>query len=233
MRTSVSSSRPEVAVNLALSWDGRVLGLNRLAPDISPRAAQRRMEIRANGDALLGDRTMLERETMDLGWPDEDLRAARVNRGERPCPIRVVVTNSGRLLPVLPFLDGELCPVVVFFSTERMPIETREALAARARVYCTDGPVVDLRAMLRTLWDTWAVRRLVCEGGPTLFRALLEEELVDELNVTFCPRIFGGQNAPTLTGCVGEFLQTTREFRLEASEVIDAECFLRYRARVR
>ena len=225
--------RPEVAVNFALTWDGRVSTRNWTSSDFSsPRDKHRMLEIRASGDAVLVGRATLEKEDTRLGLPDPALRTLRVQQGKPAYPLRVLVSNSGRFNPELSIFETGVSPVVVF-ATRRMPAETRTALSGKAKLELADAEVVDLRAMLRTLWDTWAVRRLVCEGGPTLFRALLEEELVDELNVTFCPRIFGGQNAPTLTGCVGEFLQTTREFRLEASEVIDAECFLRYRARVR
>ena len=48
--------------------------------------------------------------------------------------------------------------------------------------------------------------RIVCEGGAQVFRALLTANLIDELHLTFTPRIFGGQKAPTLTGLAGEFL---------------------------
>ena len=60
-------------------------------------------------------------------------------------------------------------------------------------------------------------------------RALLEENLVDELNVTFCPRIFGGADAPTLTGGPGAFLPIAVECKLEAMETFEGECFARYR----
>jgi hypothetical protein len=59
--------------------------------------------------------------------------------------------------------------------------------------------------MLATLRADYGVRRVVCEGGPRLFRALLEEQLVDELHLTLAPRIFGGAGAPTLTGLAGDF----------------------------
>ena len=44
------------------------------------------------------------------------------------------------------------------------------------------------------------VRRVACEGGAELFRSLLELQLVDQLNLTIAPYIFGGKGAPTLTG---------------------------------
>ena len=88
---------------------------------------------------------------------------------------------------------------------------------------------MDLRAMLQTLRSRYDVRRVICEGGPTLLRSLLEADLVDELNVTFCPRIFGGVDAPTLTGGPGAFLPAAVECKLETLEPLGDECFARYR----
>ena len=41
---------------------------------------------------------------------------------------------------------------------------------------------------------------VACEGGAALFRSLLELDLVDQLNLTIAPYLFGGRDAPTLTG---------------------------------
>jgi len=53
----------------------------------------------------------------------------------------------------------------------------------------TTAATVDLRGMLAILRGQYGVRRVMCEGGPGLLRSLLEAGLVDELNVTFCPRV--------------------------------------------
>lgn len=177
---------------------------------------------------MLVGRTTLETENNALGMPDEALRAERVRRGMPPCPLRVIITNSGQLDPALPFFKCDCSPVAIF-STTRMPNAIRSALAPLASLHLTAAPNVDLREMLETLHRDHAVKRLVCEGGPTLLRSLVEIDLVDELNLTFCPRIFGGAQAPTLTGCAGEFLETTRECRLERMDVVGDECFARYR----
>jgi riboflavin biosynthesis pyrimidine reductase len=42
------------------------------------------------------------------------------------------------------------------------------------------------------------VKRLLCEGGGELNDALFRASLVDEINLTICPNVFGGRNAPTI-----------------------------------
>ena len=220
---------PEVAVNFALTWDGRVSTRNRTRADFSsPRDKHRLLEIRASGDAVLVGRATLETEQMRMGIPDAALQAARVQRGQTPEPLRVVVSGSGQIDPASRLFETALPPILIF-STARMPETTRAALEGKATLHLADGPRVDLRALLQTLRSSYGVRRVICEGGPTLLRSLLEKNLVDEINLTFCPRVFGGTDAPTLTGGPGAFLPAAVECRIETMETIDGECFTRYR----
>ena len=221
---------PEVAVNFALTWDGRVTTRHRTRADFSsPRDKRRLLEIRASGDAILAGRGTVETERMRMRIPEEALRATRVGLGRTPEPYRVVVSGSGRLDPNWAlFSETDGAPVLIF-STSRIPPEVSGAIGDRATLHLTDGNRVDLRGMLQTLRSRYGVRRVICEGGPVLLRELLNENLVDELNITFCPRIFGGLEAPTLTAGPGEFLPQTLHCRLESLEVVEGEAFARYR----
>ena len=53
---------------------------------------------------------------------------------------------------------------------------------------------------------------MLCEGGPTIFGALLQEELVDELFLTLAPKLAGGGRGPTITS--GPQLATPDELRV-------------------
>ena len=229
VNTTASQDLPEVAVNFALTWDGRIATRRRTRSDFSsPRDKHRLLEIRASGDALLVGRVTLETERMRMSIGDAALQAARVARGKPPEPLRVVVSGSGRIAPDAPLLQTEGAPILIF-STVQMPQADRAALEGRATLHLGEAERVDLHAMLQTLHRQYGVRRLICEGGPTLLRALLEANLVDELNITFCPRIFGGADAPTLTGGPGAFLPAAIECALETMEPLGDECFARYR----
>ena len=57
--------------------------------------------------------------------------------------------------------------------------------------------------MLRRLRADYGVRALLCEGGPTLFGALLQEAVVDELFLTLAPKLAGGGRGPTITAGPG------------------------------
>src|SRR5207244_13180042 len=88
---------------------------------------------------------------------------------------------------------------------------------------------VDLAAMLEMLRRQYNVRRLACEGGPTLFRSLLERSFIDQLNLTIAPYMFGGAKAPTLTGLSKKFLPASVHCLLIDMRTIGEECFLTYR----
>jgi riboflavin biosynthesis pyrimidine reductase len=83
--------------------------------------------------------------------------------------------------------------------------------------------------MLRILRSEYGVRTVACEGGPTLFRSLLERGLVDQLNLTIAPYLFGGTRAPTLTGLSKKFLPASVRCSLVDMHVIANECFLTYK----
>jgi riboflavin biosynthesis pyrimidine reductase len=75
------------------------------------------------------------------------------------------------------------------------------------------------------------VKYVACEGGPAVFRSLLEHGLVDQLNLTIAPFLFGGKNAPTLTGVNVDFLPRRVRCSLKEMRVVGDECFLTYNVR--
>ena len=70
-------------------------------------------------------------------------------------------------------------------------------------------------------------------GGDAAAGVSLEDEwaagAVDEVNVTFCPRVFGGATAPTLVDGAGFPRDRILDAKLMHCERIGDELFLRYR----
>jgi riboflavin-specific deaminase-like protein len=218
-----------VTANFALTWDARISTRRGTPSDFSsPQDKRRLVEIRARCDAVLVGAKTLAADNMLMGLPDEALRAARVRRKQAPYPTRVLLTNTGRIDPRLRIFEKDFSPIVIF-STTAMPAKKQTALAPKADLWLHESKTVNLAAMLATLRAEYGVKRLVCEGGAQVFRSLLTADLIDELHVTLCPRIFGGVKAPTLTGVAGSFLPRSVSLALRDRQVIGEECFLRYR----
>ena len=184
---------------------------------------------RARADAVLIGHSTLKRDNVRLGLPVE-LREERIARGQTSSPIRVIVSNKGKIDNRLKIFASTVSPILIF-STKRMPRKYQDALRDKAVLHLSDSDDVDLAEMLRTLRRKYNVRMLACEGGPTLFRAMLERGLIDELSLTIAPYLFGGANAPTLTGLSKEFLPASVHCSLLDMKVIGEECFLTYRIR--
>jgi riboflavin-specific deaminase-like protein len=221
--------RPFVTANFALTWDARISTRRGTPADFSSKRDKRRLvEIRADCDAVLASVKTIASDNMTMGLPDDALREARVRRRQSAYPLRVLLTNTGRIDPGLRIFEKDFSPIVIF-STTRMPARIRAALATHADLWLHETPAVNLPAMMATLRADYGVKRLVCEGGAQVFRSLLGAGLIDEIHLTFCPRIFGGKDAPTLTGIAEDFLPRSAELKLREMKVEADECFLRYR----
>jgi 5-amino-6-(5-phosphoribosylamino)uracil reductase/2,5-diamino-6-(ribosylamino)-4(3H)-pyrimidinone 5'-phosphate reductase len=76
------------------------------------------------------------------------------------------------------------------------------------------------------------IRHVHCEGGGGLVKTLAEMDAIDEIHLTWAGHtLFGGRDAPTLSGVPGEFLPASREYELTEFDPRPetGECFLSYR----
>lgn len=220
--------RPFVIATFAMTADGKVTTKNFTPVDFTSREDKVHLfRQRALADAVLIGHTSLKRDNVRLGLP-AGFQEARIKRGRSRCPLRVIISNEGRIDDRLKIFQSDISPIIIF-STKRMPQKTQNALSKKTILHLSDSRNVDLAAMLETLRSEYKVRRLACEGGPTLFRALLERDLIDQLNLTIAPYMFGGAKAPTLTGLSNEFLPASVHCSLTDMRTVGDECFLTYR----
>jgi riboflavin-specific deaminase-like protein len=216
-----------------MTVDGKITTKNFSPVDFtSPADKAHLFRQRALGDAVLIGYGTLKHDNVRLGVPDPKMRDERIARGQAPFPLRVIVSNEGRIEPSLKIFQAEISPIVIF-STLRMPKRYQTALRKKATLHLSDGRQVDLAWMLQQLRRDYGVRKVACEGGATLFRALLEKDLVDQLNLTIAPWLFGGANAPTLTGLSKDFLPRSIRCSLTDMRIVGEECFLTYRIKHR
>ncbi|MBO0696489.1 MAG: RibD family protein, partial [Verrucomicrobia bacterium] len=214
----------------AMTVDGKVTTKNLSPVDFTSREDKLHLfRQRASADAVLIGHTSLKRDNVRLSLPAE-MQDTRAKRGQKRCPLRVIVSNEGRIDHRLNIFQSNVSPVVIF-STKRMPQTFQRALAKRATLHLSNSRHVDLAGMLETLREIYKVRRVACEGGPTLFRSLLEQDLVDQLNLTIAPYLFGGAKAPTLTGVSKDFLPASVHCSLTAMRTVGEECYLTYKIR--
>ncbi len=221
--------RPFVAATFAMTVDGKITTRAFSPVDFTSREDKKHLlRQRSLGDAVLIGRSTLTHDNVRLGLPDPAMRAAREARGQTPWPLRVIVSNEGRIDPALHIFQTDFSRIVIF-STTRMPRKYQKALRERATLRLSVTERVDLARMLQILRAEYDVRYVACEGGAELFRGLIELELVDQLNLTLAPYIFGGKEAPTLTGRRPTFLPASVRGSLRAMRTVGDECFAEYR----
>jgi 5-amino-6-(5-phosphoribosylamino)uracil reductase len=226
-------SRPFVSATFAMTVDGKITTRNFTPVDFTSREDKLHLfRQRARSDAVMIGHSTLKRDNVRLGLP-ADLAEERIKRGQTKAPLRVIVSNEGKIDHQLKIFQSDISPILIF-STKRMPKDVRSALREKnVTLHLSKTKNVDLAGMLRTLRTEYKVRTIACEGGPTLFRALLERGLVDQLNLTIAPYLFGGAGAPTLTGLSKEFLPASVQCVMKNMRVVGDECFLTYRIKSR
>jgi len=211
-----------------MTLDGKITTRDFTPVDFTSREDKQHLfRQRAMADAVIIGHSTLKRDNVRLGI-SEDLRQERIKRGQTAAPIRVIVSNQGKIDNQLKIFQWDVSPILIF-STKRMPKEVRTALAGKATLHLSKEGDVDLVETLRTLRRDYKVRRVACEGGPILFRSMLEHGLIDELSLTIAPYLFGGADAPTLTGLSKEFLPRSVQGVMKKMRVVRDECFLTYR----
>src|ERR1700745_3615849 len=176
---SPNRQRPFVYATFAMTADGKVTTKNFGPVDFTSREDKLHLfRQRALADAVLLGHTSLESDNVRLGVPAE-LQELRIKRGQSRSPLRVIVSNKGKIDDRLKIFQSDMSPIIIF-STKRMPRKNQEALGKTAILHLMNAKQVDLAAMLKTLRYEYKVRTLACEGGPTLFRSLLKQGLVDQ-----------------------------------------------------
>ena len=229
-------TRPFVMATFAMTVDGKITTRTFSPVDFTSREdKQHLIRQRALGDAVLIGHSTLKRDNVRLGIGNAALREERITRGQPPYPLRVIVSNQGKIdsrLNAFQTDPGVAGPIVIF-STTAMPRKYRCALMEKATLHLTSSPQVDLADMLHRLKTEYRVKKVACEGGAELFRGLLAQDLVDQLNLTIAPYLFGGSNAPTLTGLSKDFLPRSIQCTLKDMRVVGDECFLTYRIKRR
>jgi 5-amino-6-(5-phosphoribosylamino)uracil reductase len=137
-------------------------------------------------------------------------RQHRQGRGQSEVPQLAIVTVSGRLDHDLPaFTHTEVPPLVL--TCAAAADEIRGRLSGLADVVdCSDKEAdrVDPAALLAVL-AARGLRRVLTEGGPTLFSAFVDNDLLDELCLTIAPSVVGG-TGPRITSGPGQVLTRMR-----------------------
>src|SRR5215471_8245862 len=106
--------RPFVVATFAMTADGKVTTRTLSPVDFTSREDKLHLfRQRALADAVLIGHTSLKRDNVRLGLPAE-LQERRIKHGQSRCPLRVIVSNKGRIHDRLKIFQSDVSPIIVF-----------------------------------------------------------------------------------------------------------------------
>ncbi len=193
--------RPWVLTNMVASADGAtaVAGLSGQLGGPADQAVF--AALRGVADAIVvGAATVRAERYRVPGLGGDQQQAGRAARGQAPRPRIVVVTASLGLDPELPlFTEPDHRPVIA--TTAQAPTEARRRLEPVAEVITVGEDRVDLATLLARLGAD-GHRTVLAEGGPALNGQLVDDDLIDEWNLTVSPLLVAGDAARAAHGPV-------------------------------
>jgi riboflavin-specific deaminase-like protein len=226
---------PFVLVNMAMTADGKIATANRRVHSFSSgRDLEHLYELRATADAVMCGARTVEISRSILGTGGEQFRKLRLKRGLAEYNLRVIVSGSGSINPCTAIFKKHFSPVIILTTARASKNKLRQLRTIADEVKVCGRREINFRAALRWLRTKWGVRRMLCEGGGELNDALFRTGLVDELHLTICPKIFGGNAAPTIADGEGfHRLAEAAPLQMRSFKLVGNEVFAVFRRKGR
>lgn len=228
------SKRPYLYFNMVASVDGKTTTIKRNAVGLGSPVDQHLMRrLRLAADAILVGAETFRRDAFVPNTRPALLGERSRYFPDAPHPLGITLSRDGNLPLDKKFFAAEPSRRVIFLHRDAPP-DRVEALAERARIFLLDTDAegqADLRQMLSIIYEKLGVRRLLCEGGPSLNYALISRGFGDEFFWTLAPKIVGGRENSTLVAGSGKGLPLEQLVRLRLLSIYekDSELFMRYR----
>jgi len=214
-----------------MTADGKIATANRrVATFGSLHDREHMMDLRASVDAVMAGARTVDLAKVNLGPGASRYRRRRLKRGLAEYNLRVIVSRRGTIDTGAEIFRRRFSPIVILTTRSVGARRLRELQRVADKVKVCGEQEINFRSALRWLGRTWAVRRLLCEGGGELNSALFRAGLVDELHLTICPFILGGRDAPTIAdGAGASALSGATSLKLHSMQRIGDELFLVWR----
>ncbi len=230
-----ATTRPFVFLNVATTADGKLAPANRhFVPFSSRRDQELLYRLRTHADAVMAGARTVDSAPVTMGPGGKKLRSQRLKNGRAEYNLRVVVSGTGSINPRAEIFRHKFSPLIILVTQRARRARVQQLEKLGAIVHVCGETEVDFPAALAWLRRAWKVKTLLCEGGGEINNALLRANLVDEIYLTLCPKIFGGRTAPTLADGAGvPSLAAATQLKLKSQRRVGDEMFLCYSADTR
>ncbi|MDJ0694888.1 RibD family protein [Mastigocoleus sp. MO_188.B34] len=236
----VQKLRPYTTIVLAMSADGKIADYMRSPARFGSKADKTHLEkqIAASDAVLFGAGTLRAYHTT-LTISNLELLRHRNKLGKPPQPIHITISKSGDLDPEMRFFEQPVRRWLIstaqgaqFWQQYQKKItkhqDNSNQLFEKILVFDTQSKQIDITSVLEHL-RKFGINRLAVLGGGELVAAMLELGLIDELWLTICPLMLGGQTAPTPVDGSGFIPTIAPRLSLLSVNTVEDEVFLHYR----
>jgi riboflavin-specific deaminase-like protein len=228
-----TSSRPRLLLNMVSTVDGRASIAGRSGPIGGTADRELFHALRTVVDAVMVGAGTARAERYGALVREDSGRALRQGYGLSEQPLACIV--SGRLaLGGIPLLADPQARVAILTSSQASLAAGGTPIEARIEyIRATREGQLDLPRALAELHERFAVKTVLCEGGPHLNQQLLTAGLVDELLLTLAPKLAGEDaSGEALRILAGADLDPPVELELLSVLEHESHLFLRYGVRV-
>lgn len=223
----MTSDRFHVFTNLAISFDGKITTSRREHIEPSKQDAYLMDVNRRRAHALLIGAGTLRTFRQPNLVHRKHFQLWRKARRLNPHPINVVLATKIDFDPSWPFFTSPFIERVLVVP-DTTPESALKAFQPLAHIFRYDHKQPVPQQILGYL-KKLGCRNLLIEGGGGTMFPWVADDLIDEWNVTVCPRVIGGENAPTMVEGEGFDAAHIRGYRLAKAFRRGNEVFLKYR----
>jgi 5-amino-6-(5-phosphoribosylamino)uracil reductase len=219
--------RPLTTVILAMSADGKIADRTHAAARFGSANDRAHLEQQiAQADAVLFGAGTLRAYGTTLSVRDPTLVQQRQQHHKSTQPIQIVCSRSGKLDPQLRFFRQPVprwlltTAIGATFWQQRFEFERILTVETAAEQIDWLGAFQQFR--------TLGIESIAVLGGGTIVAALLEAQLIDQLWLTVCPLLLGGETAITPVAGTGFLAAIAPRLQLLNARTHDHEVFLHY-----
>ncbi len=186
--------RPYTMMLVAVSLDGKISPMrqagqsNPVGPSlISPEMMSFHNSKRSDTDGIMVG--------LNCILLDDARLTLRGHEGDNPT--RIVLDGLAEIPDTARVLSDE-APTIVCVSRDA-PEERVEALRKKGAdiIVSGRGKFVDIPPFLYELAESRGIKRLIVEGGGTVHRSMIADDLYDEMHMIVCPFVIGGNDSIT------------------------------------
>ncbi len=225
------NNRPQITAILAMTADGKIADYQR-----SPaRFGSANDKIHLEKQVSLADGVLFGADTLraygtTMSVSNFKLIQGRIERSQSLQPVQIVVSASANFDPDWRFFQQSIPRWLLTVPSGAELWRGKKEFERILIIHGTkeNNSTINWASTLVQL-DGLGLKKLAILGGGELVASLFAVDLIDELWLTVCPVIFGGNSSPSPVGGVGFLQSQGKKLKLLKAKQVNEEIFLHYR----